>query len=308
MYKCEYYCSVLIAQSVSSGGKAIQTVSETRAVGAALKCEALIKNKDAMVSTFHSEVYNAYVAKLQRQGEKGRAAVDIAEAHRTNLIDSEVHKLINEAWLVSEPTIKLARVGDSASPTMGIVLDAWLEAEARIDELPLATTAPLARTRKLKQIFLARKKAALSDLHYAAFALEPSYLGVNVFPMEDVMQGFNTVILRMSSAHPLKEEAATRAMKEFQIFRAKQGMFGRQSVDRMIDKMPSYQWFQQFGAGVPHLQYFAVRILAMQSVCSLVVQLLSGSTQSSGGSTARHAIALATRRPRSCSSCTSTLC
>ena len=33
----------------------------------------------------------------------------------------------------------------------------------------------------------------------------------------------------------------------------------------MIDKMPSYQWFQQFGAGVPHLQYFAVRILAMQS-------------------------------------------
>ena len=61
----------MIAQSVSSGGKAIQTVSETRAVGAALKCEALIKNKDAMVLAFHSEVYNAYVAKLQRQGEKG---------------------------------------------------------------------------------------------------------------------------------------------------------------------------------------------------------------------------------------------
>ena len=104
---------------------------------------------------------------------------------------------------------------------MGIVLDAWLEAEARINELPMATTAPLARTRKLKENFLVRKKAALSDLHYAAFALEPSFLGVNIFPMEDVMAGFNTVIQRMSSAHPLKEEAATRAIKEFQIFRAK---------------------------------------------------------------------------------------
>ena len=104
--------------------------------------------------------------------------MDIAEAHHTNLIDSEVHKLINEAWLVSEPTIKLAHVGDLASPTMGIVLDAWLKAEACIDELLMVTTAPLACTQKLKQIFMARKKAALSDLHFAAFALEPLCLVV----------------------------------------------------------------------------------------------------------------------------------
>ena len=110
-----------------------------------------------------------------------------------------------------------------------------------------------------------RNKAALTDLHYAAFALEPSFLDVSIFGMEDVMQGFNTVIFCMSSAHPLKEEADSWAIKEFEIFCAKQGMFGRQSVDRMIDKPPSCQWFQQFGAGVPHLQYSAVRILAMQS-------------------------------------------
>ena len=248
-----------------NGGSAIQSVSETRAVGAALECEAILKNKDSMVATLHSDVFNVWVSKQQRNGEKGRASIAVAEAHRTSLTDPEVWKMIEEAWLVSEPAIKLARVGDSAKPTMGMVLDAWNQAGDRINELPMATTAPNSRIRQIQALYADRRKAALNALHYAAYALEPSFLSKDIFSDESVMEGLNSIIHTMSSAHPLKDEAATRAIREFHIYRAKQGLFARDTVSSMIDKMPSFQWFQQYGASVPHLQWFAVRILAMQS-------------------------------------------
>ena len=102
-------------------------------------------------------------------------------------------------------------------------------------------------------------------MHYATFAVEPEFLHINMWGNKKVMDGFNTVVLRMSTCHPLEEEAAKRATNEFQIFRAKQGVFARPHVQKMIGEMPSYQWFQQFGAAVPHLQWFAVRIFAMVS-------------------------------------------
>lgn len=49
------------------------------------------------------------------------------------------------------------------------------------------------------------------------------------------------------------------------IYRAKQGVFARPETLGMIGKMPSYQFFLQFAACLPHLQWFAVRILAMVS-------------------------------------------
>ena len=65
-----------------------------------------------------------WVAKQQRQGTKGGEAINVAEAHRTNVTDPEVWKHCEGAFNVSEPAIKIARIGGSSKPTMGIVLDA----------------------------------------------------------------------------------------------------------------------------------------------------------------------------------------
>ena len=79
-----------------NGGSAIQSVSETRVVGAELECESLLKNKYSIVSTLHSDVFNTWVSKHQRAGEKGRAAIAVAEAHRISMTDPEVWKMFGE--------------------------------------------------------------------------------------------------------------------------------------------------------------------------------------------------------------------
>ena len=253
------------AQYRRSGGFAIQKVSETRAVGQSIECAKIIRDKLPLKALYHSEVFGVWVGKQNRLGTKGKEAIAIAEAHRTNITDPMVWMHCEEAFNVSEPAIKIARIGDSSKPTMGIVLHAWQMILHRINEYPMATTAPTARNRELKNIYMKRKEAALSVMHHAAFAVEPLFVDINMWDNAKVMDGFNTVVLRMSLCHPLGEEAAQRATTEFQIFRAKQGCFASPVAWRMANDMPSYQWFQQFGASVPHLQWFAVRILAMVS-------------------------------------------
>jgi len=51
-------------------------------------------------------------------------------------------------------------------------------------------------------------------------------------------------------------------------FKARQGPFGRPAFAALIDKMPSYCLWQQFGSHLPHLQWFAVRILSMVASAS----------------------------------------
>lgn len=62
--------------------------------------------------------------------------------------------------------------------------------------------------------------------------------------------------------------AAENAVREFNKFRAKVGVFAHKTTIDMIGTMPSYQWWQQYGGCVPHLQWFAVRVLAMVSSSS----------------------------------------
>ena len=140
------------AQYRRSGGLAIQKVSETRAVGQAIECGKIMRAKQPVVSLFHSEVFGVWIAKQQRLGTKGRDAIAIAEAHRTNVTDPAVWMHCEEAYNVPEPAIKIARIGDSSKPTMGVVLHAWMQIIQRINEYPLANTAPTARNRELKNI------------------------------------------------------------------------------------------------------------------------------------------------------------
>ena len=64
------------------------------------------------------------MGKQQRLGTTGREAIAIAEAHRTNVTDDVVWMHCAEAFNVSEPAIKIARIRDSSKPTTGVVLHA----------------------------------------------------------------------------------------------------------------------------------------------------------------------------------------
>ena len=247
------------------GGSQITIFGDTRAVGKNLQTALAIKNKDVLISVFHSEKFNGYIAKNNRKGEAGQQKNASAEVHRTNVADPEVWKVAQEAITVTNPVVQLARMGDSNKPTMGICLEKWRQAGARIEEMPRVAGTPPARAQNLADIHKDRMERALGDLHYAGFALEPTLLDINIFAEEKVMDGFRATLFAMATAHPLGEEAAERAMKELFIYRAKKGVFARPKTITMISQLPSYQFFQQFGAAIPHLQWFAVRILAMSS-------------------------------------------
>ena len=62
--------------------------------------------------------------------------------------------------------------------------------------------------------------------------------------------------------------AAENAIHKFNRFRAKVGVFAHKTTIDMIGTIPSYQWWRQYGGCVPHLQWFAVRVLAMVSSSS----------------------------------------
>jgi len=84
-----------------------------------------------------------------------------------------------------------------------------------------------------------------------------------MFDLPDVMEGLNVTLKTIFQAHPLGDVAFENAIREFSVFKARQGAYGREASLSMIGKLPNYQWFQQFGSGTPYLQWAAVRILAM---------------------------------------------
>ena len=146
---------------------------------------------------------------------------------------------------------------------MGDAVHAWNSAGDRINEMTLANTAPSSRVRKLREIYTARKIVALRPVHFAGFALDPIHLDVVVFGNEEVMSGLRRTIRMMAVKSPWGIEGAQLALNEFMRFKAKQGAWGMEHVVKNFDHMPAYSCWQMYGASLPHLQWFATRILAM---------------------------------------------
>ena len=82
-------------------------------------------------------------------------------------------------------------------------------------------------------------------------------------PEEEVMSGLRRTIRMIAVQSPWGVGGAQLALNEFMRFKAKQGAWGMEHVIAHFDNMPAYSCWQMYGSQLPHLQWFATRILAM---------------------------------------------
>lgn len=67
----------------------------------------------------------------------------------------------------------------------------------------------------------------------------------------------------------LGKDRIVKAMEEFGRFRRKEGLFAREVVWSCVETVPSYGWWEMYGATTPILQALAMKVLAqVSSACA----------------------------------------
>lgn len=97
-------------------------------------------------------------------------------------------------------------------------------------------------------------------MHGAGYALDPELVLLEVHSNEEVMGGLMTIAARL-----LGEENAAKAMEEFSIYKCKEGLFANSLPWASVANMPSYGWWETYGATTPNLQRLAMKVLAQPS-------------------------------------------
>ena len=132
-----------------------------------------------------------------------------------------------------------------------------------MDEYVAASIAPPGRVRKIATLVTDRKVACLGHLHFAGYALDPAHIEVPVFQDHEIMEGLRRTLRTMAIKCPWGEAGADTALGEFTRYKARQGHFEAACMDSKVDAMPAYSYWMLYGSGLMHLQWFAIRILAM---------------------------------------------
>ena len=112
---------------------------------------------------------------------------------------------------------------------------------------------------EVRRIFRTRWDEFSSDLHCAAYALDPEFQE-DKFNSE-VMRGLRNVCKLVLG----DTDAAKQAMLGHAAYVGKEGDFGDPMVIDLKDEMASYQWWVMHGGVYPELQKVAVRVSAMIS-------------------------------------------
>lgn len=110
-----------------------------------------------------------------------------------------------------------------------------------------------------------------TDLHAAGFLLDPEYIHMGQNSNEEVMNGFYKLVEKL---FPGAEQQVLPANQLTQ-FRSGHGILGRPLAKAAAGTMPAYQWWLNFGASVPELQSFAVRVLSQTATYSEAEQYWS---------------------------------
>lgn len=235
----------------------------TRFLYAALHCENIEECHNAIVSLFHGAVFQAWKVRQVKRGAKGQAALQESAAVLAIVTDLNYWSFNKAARQCTHPICQMVRLCDGRKPNMGDIAESWFQMGQRIKELPQHTAISPARAKAIEELWEDRWSYAHHHLHSAGYALNPNFIKVHMFDIPYVMEGLQETMRVIFKAHPLGETAYENALREFNVFKACQGVYGRASTQSMIGKLPNYQWWQQYGAGTPYLQWAAIRILAM---------------------------------------------
>ena len=143
---------------------------------------------------------------------------------------------------------ELLRVVVSALPVIGKIYYNMFEIQEKIKNLPGITSA---QRHELYQSLVNRWAMLHTDLHSA----DPEYVSMAQNTNEEVINGFYHVVENLYQDTEDQVAIATQLAQ----FRSGHGIFGRPVAKAAASTMPA--WLN-FGARVPELQEFAVRILS----------------------------------------------
>jgi hypothetical protein len=152
-----------------------------------------------------------------------------------------------------EPFVHMMRKVDSHKPMMGKVWAMAEALEAKVKEALL----PAAREREVLKLVETRRRMLHSDLHCAAFLLDPEY-HISTPPSPKVMTGFLNIVQKLL---PTEAEQAL-AIAQLAKYLRREGLFGRDVVWSAASQMPAADWWLLWGSEVPALQTVAVKSLS----------------------------------------------
>ena len=233
--------------------KGLLKPADTRFGTNTIMIERLVELKDNLQEMVASRRYKAWVLKKSYQGLSNPV---------TDLIKSDSFWSKCQLYLdVNKPVYELLRLIDGATPVVGKIYYHMFKIQEKINDYPNLTTT---QRKELYQPFVSRWAMLHTDLHSAGFLLDPEYVHMAQNTNEEVMNGFYQLVEKLFPDAPDQVVIANQLSQ----FRSGQGIFGRPVAKAAAPTMPAYQWWVNFGASVPELQSFAVRVLSQTASSS----------------------------------------
>jgi Protein of unknown function (DUF 659)/hAT family C-terminal dimerisation region len=215
--------------------------------------ERLVDLKDNLQEMVASRKYKAWVLKRSLQDASSPISKHITS-------DNFWHRC--QLYLdINKPVYELLRLLDGCSPVIGKVYYRMFDIQEKINNFKGIT---MQQRQDLYQSFVNRWAMLHTELHAAGFLLDPEYVHMAQHSNEEVMNGFYKLVEKMFG------DAQEQVLLANQLtqFRCGHGIFGRPIAKAATGTMPAYQWWLNFGASVPELQSFAVRVLSQTATSS----------------------------------------
>lgn len=96
-----------------------------------------------------------------------------------------------------------------------------------------------------------------NDLHLAGYMLDPEFAGQDTTTVKGAMRG----LLRCADKL-MGSGARVAVMKEYQVYKDREGLFAEPTVWEAAREMPAHQWWSSTGAEVENLQFLARLVLS----------------------------------------------
>jgi len=198
--------------------------------------------------------------------------------------DDEVVALVNDDtfWddvlnllILLLPVLRLIRLAELNGEIIGkfypCTQKVKIHLEANLDKLPYA--------QHIYEIFLERTSTVtedsgqwLSDVHLAAYCLDPEFWDHPHYTLNDCMRALRAVVPKLFHFKPAGTNGSWVGvvMEEFQLYKDKSGELAMQYVQDAAKSMAPTKFYESYGSSIPNLSFMAKKIfgICLANECS----------------------------------------
>jgi hypothetical protein len=161
---------------------------------------------------------------------------------------------------LSAPIVKVLRLADTPAPTSSKIYAAFERCKQGIEALDVIP----AKKAHVLAVLAARRDFVLSDLHKAAYAVDPEFRVDNPWAIPEVAQAFIRVVQKLV---PDADERVA-IVQQHAVFRSGAGLFGSDLVQDTARKLPTWQWWDTWSSETPELSRLAMKLVSQTTSAS----------------------------------------